>query len=233
MTRNLKTLGLALVAVFAMSAVAASTASAQQGKLTSDGPVTLIGTETGELFANSFTGNSGKITCPGSVFTGHKYNVTPHVAGASGETTATITPHYPKHCTAHIPFLGTRTATVTTNGCDFVFHIGSTTGGVANTYGVTADQVCPVGKSIEVHVYCAGCSHVDTNSICTIKTPAQSGLVGPHVTSAPPHINIQGTFTNIKSSESGSLCSGETTTSQLHIDITVKDSKGTSISISH
>jgi hypothetical protein len=37
MIRNLKALGLALAAVFAMSAVAASTASAQTGKITSNG----------------------------------------------------------------------------------------------------------------------------------------------------------------------------------------------------
>jgi hypothetical protein len=57
---RLKTLGLALVAVFALSAVAASAASAQQGKLTSDGPVTLTITETGveQNFFEMFTSKS-------------------------------------------------------------------------------------------------------------------------------------------------------------------------------
>jgi type 1 fimbria pilin len=46
MIRNLKALGLALFALLALGAVAASTASAQvaeQGELTSDGTVTLTG----------------------------------------------------------------------------------------------------------------------------------------------------------------------------------------------
>lgn len=47
MIRNLKALGLALVAAFAMSAVTTSVASAQQGTLTSDGPVTLKTNELG------------------------------------------------------------------------------------------------------------------------------------------------------------------------------------------
>ena len=51
MIRNLKVLGLALVAVFAMSAMVASAASA--GVLTSDGPVKIKATETGSQ-ANSF-----------------------------------------------------------------------------------------------------------------------------------------------------------------------------------
>ncbi len=55
MIRNLKALGLTLAAVFAMSAIAASAASAQQGTLTSDGPVTLYGTETGPAGSNAIT----------------------------------------------------------------------------------------------------------------------------------------------------------------------------------
>ena len=47
MIRKFKTLAVALVAVFALGAVVASAASAQQGFLTSTGNVTLTGTETG------------------------------------------------------------------------------------------------------------------------------------------------------------------------------------------
>jgi hypothetical protein len=55
MTSKLKTLGLALVAAFAIGAVAASAASAQNGIFTSDGPATLIGTQTGTEFENLIT----------------------------------------------------------------------------------------------------------------------------------------------------------------------------------
>ena len=91
MTRILKALGLALVAVFALSAVAASTASAQQGTLTSDGPVTLTATETG-VGQNWFEAFAAKIECPGSTFTGHKVATTPHTPISSGATEATLTP---------------------------------------------------------------------------------------------------------------------------------------------
>jgi hypothetical protein len=48
MARRLNALGIALVVVLALSAMAASVAAAQVGKLTSDGPVTLFGSQTGE-----------------------------------------------------------------------------------------------------------------------------------------------------------------------------------------
>lgn len=66
--RNLKALGLAAVAVLAFSAVAASAASAQQGKLTSDGPVTLTGEDTGVNFFKAF---GSEVRCPDSKYTGH------------------------------------------------------------------------------------------------------------------------------------------------------------------
>jgi hypothetical protein len=48
MTRTLKFPGIVLGAIFAMSAVVASAASAQQGTIISDGSVTLTGSETGD-----------------------------------------------------------------------------------------------------------------------------------------------------------------------------------------
>src|ERR1044072_3755126 len=78
MIRNLKAPGLALMAVFALTAMAASTASAQQGTLTSDGPVTLIGTETGEPNDNSISMFGTTIRCPGSTHTAHHSNGSPH-----------------------------------------------------------------------------------------------------------------------------------------------------------
>jgi hypothetical protein len=150
MIRNLKALGLACAATLCIGAAAASAASAQ-GVLTSDGPVTLTGERTGGLFANAQTSAAANITCPGSTYTGHKYDETPHELIESGESTITITPTY-VNCEAHTFFnLITLPMTVTMNGCDYVLHIGEETG-EAGTYGVTADVECPDGQHVDIHI---------------------------------------------------------------------------------
>ncbi|MGC1851625.1 MAG: hypothetical protein WA687_04210 [Solirubrobacterales bacterium] len=238
MIRNFRTLGVALVAVFAFSALAASAASAQQGKLTTDGStVTLTAEETpgSALLANSLTGPLGSVTCDGSKYTGHKYTLESETGGVPknhplipvNATTVTITPHYTTHCTAHIPVLGTRPVTVTPNGCDYVFHIGQTTGG-ANTYGVTADVVCPPNKKIEVHIYKTGSvGHPDADAICTIKVGEANnqGLAGAHLlnTPTPDDVDLTGTFLDIHTESTGTLCGTTTSeTADLDIDVTVK-----------
>ncbi|MGC1853647.1 MAG: hypothetical protein WA687_14585 [Solirubrobacterales bacterium] len=232
MIRNLKALGLALVAMLALSAVAASAASAQQGKLTADGPVTLTATETGTpINDNFFRNNTGtKVTCPGSTYTGHKYNVTPHGLIASGETTATVTPKYATHCTAHIPILGTRPATVTMNSCDYVFHIGNTTPGGNGTYGVSADLVCP-GTGPQIHIYKNNpASHTTPEQICTITVTPATDITGPHLTSTggvADDIDLDGIFTGIHETHEGSLCgTGTTNNAELRVDITIKGQTG-------
>jgi hypothetical protein len=238
MIRNLKVLGLALVAVFAMSALAASAASAQgvQGEFTtSNGTAqTLIGTETGAAGsgANALTALGAKVECPGSTLTGHKFNVTPHVAIPNKETTATITPHY-KNCAAFNP--ASHPATVTMNGCDYVLHLGVTTGGVAGTYGATVDIVCPAGKVIEVHVY-NNVAH--TELLCTIKVKGgQNGLAGAHATNTAGTgtFDISGLILGIHVEREG-LClldgKGSTTANgEFDIDVNVKSSAGVGVSI--
>ena len=91
MIRNLKALGLALVAAFALSAVVASAASAQQGTITIEG-----GAATG--FATEKTPNKLKmlgaaIECPGSTATVHKAGSTTELV-PNGATEVTVRPHY-------------------------------------------------------------------------------------------------------------------------------------------
>lgn len=237
MIGNLRTAGISLVAALALGAVIASPASAQQGKLTSDGPVTLGGAESGLAF-NVMTGPLGTITCPGGTGTGHKYSATPHELVPSGATTFTMTPHQGQ-CFAHIPIFGTRPVTVTTNGCDLVGHIGETTGG-ENTYNGTVDLVCPVGKVLEAHIYKSGSPHTDVNSICTIKVKPQNGFSGGHITSTPGPgtLYIKGTGTGIHTENTGSLCgTGTSTTAQVHVDGEVEGvnsvGKPTGVTVTH
>jgi hypothetical protein len=217
MIRNLKALGLALAATFALSAMAASAASAQQGVLTSDGPVTLDMYETG-VGLNATTMFGEKIECQGTVYTGHQYNVTPHMPIPGPTTLITVTPHYNNaNCTA---FPGPRKATITMNGCDFVFHIGNTVG--ADRYALTADIVCPAGQKIEKHVYEGLNEEVPW---CTYTIGPQFGLPGARLTTTTNGANdldIIGAFENIHVEKHGMCGAGTTNAGKWDVDLTVK-----------
>jgi hypothetical protein len=175
MIRNLKALGF-LVAAIAVSAVAAASSSAQtSGKFTSEGPVTLrlIGTAgTPERITLFGIG----IECPGSIYTGHKLNATPHVLMPSGATEITVTPHYINCAIAST----TLPVTVYMNGCDYVVQLNATTGGMAATYGATTSIVCPVGKKIEVAIFTNATKHGESKPFCIQSAGSQAGLKGLH-----------------------------------------------------
>jgi hypothetical protein len=145
MTRNLKALGLALVAVFAFAAISASAASAEtkiHGALqtTPDGTANLVGTEVGGDHVFNVGGGIGSISCTNSEFHGH-------IAGKT--TSPTITPTY-TNCT--FTLLGIpRPATVTLNGCQYTL---TTHAFVDDNNGSGQIHViCPEGKKIEIHVF--------------------------------------------------------------------------------
>lgn len=229
MIRNFKALGLALVAVFAFCAMAASVASAQ-GKITSDGPVTLDIPETGALGSgeNALTSFGNKVECPGTDYTGHEV-ITPaettvpgttHQLLPTNTTTATITPHYDQtDCTESAG----RRVTVVTTGCDFVFHVGGT---VAGGYAVTADVVCPHGANgIHVEVFTSGASHTSGNRICLLTVTPQNGLAGVTASNiANGDLTVSGIFKKIHVHRSG-LCTLDgkgTTTATGEFDLGVK-----------
>lgn len=195
MSRNIKAFGLVLVAAFALSVVAASAASAQQALLTSDGPVTLTGTETTTGGTNALTAFGLEFTCPGSTFTGHRYNITPHEFILNGATTVTLTPNYAqKSCS-----VGKFPMTYDLNGCDYVLHLGETTGGVAGTYGATFDVVCPAGKAMELTMFTTEKKHEENKPFCIVKIESQAGLTGLHVTDTRNgYLDITGAVEGIK-----------------------------------
>ncbi|HET8863884.1 MAG TPA: hypothetical protein VFM94_11625 [Solirubrobacterales bacterium] len=240
MIRNLKVLGLALVAVFAMSAMMASAASAQTlGELTSDGPVTLTGTDiegvAGDLNALTYPGQDA-VQCPKSHYHGHK------VGGAKTDlipvpaTTITVEPEYTNCVT--VP--GGLPVTIDMNKCDYVFHTGETTGEGVGTYGVTADLDCstaPVGsKHVLVTVF-SSASHALRLCTITFGPEKNQGLSGAHLTNNNGHVDVTGTFNGITAVRSGLCGSAETKEAQYHVAVTMqgKDSKGnaTSIEITH
>jgi hypothetical protein len=153
MMRNLKVLGLALVAVFAMSAVAASMASADTLKSEPSQTVTLKGSqEENDVFGIT----AGNTSCKQVTYTATTPTPTSSVAA---------TPAYPEKTTGgeqNCTSLGFP-AKIELNGCSYKFAIGAATTG-------TLDVVCPVGKEITVVASSGGVTK------CIIHVPAQTAL---------------------------------------------------------
>jgi hypothetical protein len=231
MTYKLKALGVALAAIFTIGVVVASAASAQQGILTSDGPVTLTGTETG-VEANRLTAFGTFVECPGSTYTGHKYSETPHKFLPSGATTATLTPKYKEKTAEGAPnckgALNTN-VTIDMNGCDYVAHLGETTPteDEEGTYGVTFDVVCPEGKEITVTLWLNEAAHTSEPAApkCIIHIPSQNGLSGAHATdTGNGTIDLTGAIKGItaKQTRNSILCPAGTHTATAEFDLDVK-----------
>lgn len=225
MIRNVKALGLALIAVVVLSAVAAQVASAQ-GKLTSDGPVTLVGQVTGPVAENSFTMFGGSTICPTLNIGGHEVAVTPHKPVPDGATQITVTPHFGPCTSLGFP------STVDMNGCDLVFDLKETT--VLSTYRVTVTYECDVGKHPVVTIFSSAAKHTANEPFCQLEFTPVTDPGKQNVTArntAAGHIDITGTIEGLeahKKSPTGSiLCPSETTTAGvIHMDMTVEGRNG-------
>ncbi len=206
MIRNLKTLGLVLIAVVAMSVTVASAASA--GELTSDGPVKLQGEESN--FTLTMFGQ--KLECQNKIDWG-KVNETPHGFVFPPLTTFTLKYTF-SNCTAFIGELKAP-ATVTMNGCDLAVHIGVKIKPLR--FHLIFDFVCEFEKFIEIHAYS---SAAHSSSVCTYKIPAQTGLVGGTIENvAGGRVSLGGPVTGIKATRTGILCGGTAETSEAKQDI--------------
>jgi hypothetical protein len=146
--RKIKVLGLMLVAIFAMSAVAATAASASE--LTGEEPnLFLHGTNEPAEKADVFFTTAGNTSCKNATYTVGTIS-TP-------TTTVTATPTYTNCTSLGFP------ATIDTNGCSYVFHV---TGGSSTVGDVTLQ--CPENKEIQVTAISGG-----TNK-CTVSVPGQT-----------------------------------------------------------
>lgn len=169
MKRNLKGLGLAIVAVLAMAAMAATTAQAEtNSQVTSaSSPWTMDGFQTEE---HVFTRTGNEVTCETANF---------HAEGENGDTTITVTPEY-KQCHTTGPFGETWPVTVTMNKCDYVFHLFGETRAEpehGHTFTATADVDCEnQGESITIDIYTSHNNHTTDNRLCTLHVPEQNGL---------------------------------------------------------
>jgi hypothetical protein len=235
MTRNLKALGLTLAVAFALCAVAASAASAQVGKLTADGPVTLTGALTGEPKKNNFT-MFGETTCEKATYTAHKLKVTPHELIVSGESSMTITPKYGLCVYRNGPIVWR--VTVDMNGCDYALHLE--TEKAANEYNTKTTIECPVGQHITLTVFTTEAEHLAGNAFChftiTEKAAGYTGFIATDTKNGK--VDLNGTISNITADKKGAepiLCVEEmTNTAKIDVDITLegKDKAGAATAIS-
>jgi hypothetical protein len=164
MIRKFKALGLALVAVFAMSAIVASAAQATAGTLTSEGkPVIATAEQVGE---HEFVLTDHEIE-PGKFFNFgcKKANFTGTAGVTEGATSMTVHPVY-SECTI---FGGP--VTITTTGCDYLLKTGTPTATAG--WHATTDIVCAAGSVIKI-----------ASGNCEIQVGAQTGLATSEVTNS-------------------------------------------------
>jgi hypothetical protein len=164
MIRNLKVLGLGIMAVLAMSAVAASAASADIFTSESS-PVRITSKESGSGLVWTFT--AGTVKCKEASYTASSV-VMP-------TSTVTMTPSYPaktaggeQNCTGFgFP------AEINTNGCVYKSTIGGTTTG-------NMEILCPEGKEITVTAVSAGITkcvvHFGSQTFIGITTYSNTGF---------------------------------------------------------
>jgi archaellum component FlaG (FlaF/FlaG flagellin family) len=161
MTRYSKAFGFGLVAVFAMIAVMASSATATSPTFTaSKYPVHLVSDDVEP--EDAFTQSGSEVTCSEESYTSHSL---------TGPTKAiTVTPTYYKCHTEN----GTP-VTVTLNGCDFKFTVAKN---MATDHDQgTVDLICPDTKNIEIHHYPSHSNHAIGSTSCT--TTIFVGEYGP------------------------------------------------------
>jgi hypothetical protein len=203
MTRNLKALGLALIAIFAFGAVAASAASAEtlDHFTSSNAKTTLTGEQVGSSQENILLGikeaSSFYVKCENSKV---KFHGT--VVGTS-VTEVTLHPTY-EGCVSPIA-----SATVTTTGCNYILK--GTTDEYTNTSGTeegkdaTLDIECEINKSITITT--GGCTITIGN--VSGPNPVNQNLLGAkytNVAGTPKTVTVDVTVDKIHFTSSGFPC---------------------------
>jgi len=171
MIRNLKALGLALVAVFALSALAASVSSADT--FTSATSTTILTGETdgaSETIIKSQPEGGANLKCKHASY-----------AGTQSGTAVTSVRVHPKYSECEIEGIGA--ATFDTQGCDYLL-----TGTTTNEDATTKIE-CTTGSEILM-----------TSSLCVLHFGSQEPLGGVHYTNlatSPTTVTVTTTVTGV------------------------------------
>ena len=202
MTRNLKVLGLALVAAVAVSAALTSAAQGATKFTCASYPCIL----TGEPISHNgtkdhtITLNTGlSVSCSTVTFEGT-------IAKALENESVTITPTY------HGCISGPGgPVTVDMNGCDYVFRGGTETSEHHFTSGLT-DLKCP-GSGPIIHFYANATDHANKKPACTITIIPENNLSGnTYTNTTEPIDDVDVTSTiNTQVTKHGLLCGNATT----------------------
>lgn len=211
-----------VMGLFSLAALALLTLSAPAawagGKLKSDGPFVMVGSEGGGAGAFTYPGEEA-VECPESSFAAEAVG-----GGAlkeSGETVFTVNPIYNNSKCHTSP--NNRKVTVLGNGCHYIIHIGETE--AADRYLSTVDLSCPAGKSFEILVFNA--SNNENIKICTITVKEQKGFTGPALISETSNgdIRMEGTFEGISASKAGLCGAGSTMVAKRDISVTFRGTR--------
>jgi hypothetical protein len=196
MTRNLKALGLALVAMFALSIVAASSASATDLLTVPKAPTSLKVTGGTQEF--KITGTSGVFKCH------HFKAVVELTSTATKEMTIKEITYTGKkedtentECESNLGSI-----TIDMNGCDYDLT-GETTGKDELKEDATLSITCPAGKEITTTTK-VGCTlHIHE------QTPTSGGVTYTNGTGAngKSDVTVHATVTGITFTATGAFCS--------------------------
>ena len=187
MNGKFKTLGLTLVAMFAMTALSASAASAAEFHHEGEEDARVIASNAGEGNHVFTAGLIGSISCSTATFTGTSYVTSP-------QPTVTVTPVY-GGCT----FLGAKEVKVNTEGCTYRFN---TPTGAASPFTGSVTILCPAGKKINF-----------TAEGCTVEVGEQtvSSVSYTNLATSPKSVTVKSNVTGITYT-GGLLCPGATGT---------------------
>jgi len=182
MNRKIKTLGLTLAAMFAMTALSASAASAAEFRHEGGEDARVHASNAGEG-AHVFTaGLIGSISCSTATFTGTEFLSSP-------QPTVEVSPSY-SGCT----FLGISNVKVNMEGCEYRFNTPTGSGPYSGSVTIT----CPEGKKINFEA--SGCK-VEVGEQ-TVSTITYTNLAGP-----PKAVTVTSDATGITYTGSA-LCPG-------------------------
>jgi hypothetical protein len=152
--RKIKILGLTLVAIFALTAVAASAASAHE--VTAGAYEANVSGE--QTTTNTLSNGVREVTCANATFTGALTAAAPSI---------TFVPVY-TNCTGN----ASTTATIDMNGCDYIVT-PTAASGIANNASVTVN--CTGTNEITITIWATGKAHTEAK-LCTLGVPHQTVL---------------------------------------------------------
>lgn len=184
--RNLRKLGLALMAVMALGAVVASAAQATNGEFTAGEYPAVVSAEqeTGAEIVNRFVVGGVGVECEVATFGGTL---------EKPSSTLGIHPHYTNCETS----LGTEATIDVTNGCGYLFHAGEGLNANDDVFAGTVDIHCESeGKTVETAT-----AIVVTAGFCNIDVKTQTGINGityTNITGSPKDVTIDVNSTNVE-----------------------------------